>query len=143
MLALTPVLADTLQLKFKHMEVVSVERIQLNMSDIRYGMPDFLEALKIELAPVANAAQESLYEPTVLKKLKFDTFYCRVGQELRVEVDKLSEELYSEQKVAIKRNYLRCKQQAKRQQNNSHATLRLVVTGISYPHEDDKSNVVH
>jgi hypothetical protein len=36
---LTPALADTLQLKFKHRESVKVERIQLNLGDGKNGMP--------------------------------------------------------------------------------------------------------
>ena len=84
MLALIPALADSLQLKFKHKESITVERMRFNLGESNNGMPDFLEALKIELTPVANQAYDNLYEPIVLKKLKFEPFYFRLGQEIRV-----------------------------------------------------------
>ena len=94
------------------------------------------------MAPVANAAYDTLYEPTILKRIKFEPFYFRLGQEIRVEVDKLPEDIFADQKLSIKRAYLRARQRAKKYGNNAHETLRLVVTGVSYPNEQNKSDPI-
>ena len=58
-------------------------------------------------------------------------------------MEKISEELYMDQKLPVKKAYLKAKQLSKKLRNGAHATLRLVVTGVYYPHETNKPQVVH
>lgn len=50
-----PALADTLQLQFKHRELLKVDvPPQLSLSIARQGSPEFPQASSISLTPVSN-----------------------------------------------------------------------------------------
>lgn len=104
-IGMTQVLADNLQLKRE--EEVRVEEVQLNLADGRDGLPGFQMAAKVEITPVYNVAYELVYDPALLKKVQIESFYFRLGQEIRLQMDSLPTHLIKDQKLQMKKSYLR------------------------------------